>query len=321
MTVQRSDGAKTQTRQAKSKAKAGGKAPKTTQAKAKAKAKVKTKKVKTKTKPALCAKNADKHALYEASVQDTDFDLEFIDKIYKKTFARYPLTLREDFCGTALLCADWVASRPRREAWGLDLHQPTMNWGLKHHVAPLGDKAERVHLLRRNVLDGCGVAVDVAVAFNFSYCIFHERAQMLAYFRSVLGELGREGMFVLDLHGGTECFVEVEEEKEVALGSGKDCKPFTYVWDQEPYDPIQGLATRHIHFRFRDGSVMRRAFTYDWRLWTLPELRDLLMEAGASKVDTYWEGADGKGGGNGDFRKTKRAENEESFVAYLVAVP
>ena len=56
----------------------------------------------------LTAKNADLHWLYEQSVQNADVEVEFIDRVFRKEFGRKPTFLREDFCGTALLCADWV---------------------------------------------------------------------------------------------------------------------------------------------------------------------------------------------------------------------
>ena len=52
----------------------------------------------------------------------------------------------------------------------------------------------------------------------------------------------------------------------------------------------------------------------------MPELRDILYDAGFKRVDCYWEGTaeDGESG-NGIFRKTKKGENDLSWVAYLVA--
>jgi hypothetical protein len=37
------------------------------------------------------------------------------------------------------------------------------------------------------------------------------------------------------------------------------------------------------YFAHREGSALRDAFRYDWRIWSLPELRDLLNEAGFSR--------------------------------------
>jgi hypothetical protein len=260
--------------------------------------------------PSFSARTADKHTLYEASVQDTEADIQFINRVFKKERGRKPLSLREDFCGTAKLCADWVASDPERTAVGLDLHQPTMDWGAARHIEALGKAKSRVRLLNRNVMDGISHKVDVTVAFNFSYCALRQRADMLRYFTRVHRDLGKDGIFFLDIHGGTESFEEMEETTK-HYG-------FTYVWDQGPYDAVNGYAIRHIHFRFPDGTQMKRAFSYDWRLWTLPELRDILIEAGFSRVDIYWEGAEADGSGNGVFRKVSRADNELSWIAYIV---
>jgi len=66
---------------------------------------------------------------------------------------------------------------------------------------------------------------------------------------------------------------------------------------------------------------MTDAFTYDWRLWGLPELRDIFIDAGFSSVDCYWEGTDEDGeSGDGIFTKTEEGEACLSYVAYLVAI-
>ena len=119
-----------------------------------------------------------------------------------------------------------------------------------------------------------------------------------------------DGAFFIDIHGGVESVESLEEIQEF--------DGYEYVWDQEAFDPINGTALRYIHFRFPDGSEIERAFQYDWRIWTLPELTDLLREAGFSGVEVYWEGDDGDGEGNGIFTKTDEVENELSWVAYLV---
>jgi hypothetical protein len=65
---------------------------------------------------------------------------------------------------------------------------------------------------------------------------------------------------------------------------------------------------------------MNRAFRYHWRVWSIPELRDILHDAGFGQVDCYWEGTaeDGESG-NGIFRKTRKGTNDPAWVAYLVA--
>jgi hypothetical protein len=93
---------------------------------------------------------------------------------------------------------------------------------------------------------------------------------------------------------------------------------FTYIWDQAVFNPIDHHSLNHIHFRFPDGSKMNKAFTYDWRLWTLPEVRELLSEAGFKNVTIYWEG-DGDGDGDGVFRPKKVVDNQAAWIAYVAA--
>ena len=76
----------------------------------------------------------------------------------------------------------------------------------------------------------------------------------------------------------------------------------------------------YIHFRFPDGSRMNRAFSYHWRLWTLPELRELLLEAGFRSATVYWEGTDPKTGeGDGIYSPATVGDADPGWVCYLVA--
>jgi len=94
---------------------------------------------------------------------------------------------------------------------------------------------------------------------------------------------------------------------------------FTYVWDQARYRPVTGELLCHIHFCFPDGSRLRRAFSYDWRLWTLPELQELLAESGFGRVTVYWEGDDSNGKGSGEFTPHAHGDADAGWVAFLVA--
>lgn len=268
-------------------------------------------KSKRKNRTQFTAKTADKFVLYQRAVQMPEADVKFLTRVFKKERGRLPLHLREDFCGTAWLCAEWVRSNRERTATGLDLDAPTLAWGQRHNIDPLGEDARRVSLLQKNVMETTRPPQDICVAFNFSYCILQERTELIRYFRSVRRSLQDDGLFALDIHGGPECYEEIEETT--------DHKDFEYVWDQGPVEPLSSKSHRKIHFRFPDGTEMRDAFRYDWRIWSLPELRDALVEAGFARVDVYWEGYDKKGEGNGIFRKVQRAENDDSWIAYLAA--
>jgi len=66
---------------------------------------------------------------------------------------------------------------------------------------------------------------------------------------------------------------------------------------------------------------MPRAFSYRWRLWTLPEIRELLGEAGFRDVVVYWEGTDEETEeGNGEWEVSTRGEACPAWVAYLVGM-
>jgi SAM-dependent methyltransferase len=269
-----------------------------------------------KKKHEFTAATADKHDLYQRSVQDPEIEIAFVHRIYKKTFGRAPVSLREDFCGTALFCAEWVKSRPERTAVGIDLDQPTLDWGIRHNLAAIGEPGQRVTLLRQNVLDPLPQRFDIALGLNFSYWVFRTRAEMRAYFEGVHASLGREGLLVLDAYGGPysmEAMREDEIERTRIKGG------FTYLWDQHQVNAIDHSVVNHIHFEFRDGTKLERAFTYHWRFWTLPELTELLAEAGFSRSHVYWEDEDEDGDGTGVYRARKRADNAGAWVAYIIA--
>jgi hypothetical protein len=150
------------------------------------------------------------------------------------------------------------------------------------------------------------------VGQNFSYFVFKTREELRGYFRGVRASLASEGMLFLDIFGGWEAHSLDTEEK--------DLDDFTYVWDQVRYDPITHDTRFYIHFEFPDGTRMPRAFTYDWRFWTIPEVREILKEAGFEGTEVYWEGTErDTGDGNGVFRRAERTQNCAGWIAYIVA--
>ncbi len=263
--------------------------------------------------PRFSAKNADRHELYQIAVQSPVADVRFLTRVYADERGRKPLRLREDFCGTALLCAAWVRRGPQYGAEGFDICPDTIAWGVEHNFAPIGAAAARARLHVKDVRAPSHVPPDVRAAQTFSYFVFKRRDELLEYFRSAHQDLAPRGVFVIDVYGGPEAMEEMEEVRKLDEG-------FTYVWDQHAYHPATGDYVAYIHFRFKDGTRLQRAFRYDWRLWTLPELKDVLLEAGFARVDSYWEGTDVDGeSGNGVFRRSLRGDNCAAWVTYLVA--
>ncbi|MCB1801593.1 MAG: class I SAM-dependent methyltransferase, partial [Gammaproteobacteria bacterium] len=141
------------------------------------------------------------------------------------------------------------------------------------------------------------------------------RSVLLAYFRSVREALADDGVFFLDCYGGYDSHREIEEPREI----DDDGDGFTYIWEQALFNPIDHQVKCHIHFAFPDGSELREAFSYVWRLWTLPEVRDLLAEAGFRHVTVYWQGWDKHGEPDGDFKPVTRADADAGWICYLTA--
>jgi hypothetical protein len=260
------------------------------------------------------AQRADAYALYQEAVQDPPGDVDLVDRIFRRHFGRPPELLREDFCGTAAMACAWVARRAGNRAWGIDLDPEPLAWGRAHNVSRLTpDQASRIQLVQGDVRDVEHGLVDVTVAFNFSYFVFQERSQLLGYFEKSRRRLRDEGMLVLDLYGGADA--------QRTLVETRDHDDFEYQWDQDVFDPIHHRAVNHIHFEFPDGSRLRRAFSYDWRLWTIPELRDLLAEAGFARSEAYWEQNDRRTNtGNGIYYRADRAPDDPAWISYLVAL-
>jgi hypothetical protein len=261
------------------------------------------------------AQLADVHQLYEDAVQDPEGDVAIVRRIFKKRYGREPHTLREDFCGTAAMAGAWVRAQPENAAWGVDFDPEPLSWGRERHIAKLSeDQQQRITLLEGDVRDVTHEKVDVTVAFNFSYFVFQERADLVGYFRKVRSTLLENGLFVVDLYGGAEAQRTLTETREH--------EDFDYVWDQDEFDPIHHHAMNYIHFEFPDGSRIDRAFTYDWRLWTIPEIREVMGEAGFSETEAYWERTDQKTNeGTGIYYRTERAADDPAWVAYVVGIP
>ncbi|HKK16168.1 MAG TPA: class I SAM-dependent methyltransferase [Gammaproteobacteria bacterium] len=257
------------------------------------------------------ASRADRHKLYEASVQCVESEIDFVDETFTKIRSRQAIDLREDFCGTANTSCEWVRRRKTNKATSIDLDPEVLEWGKSHNLASLdGQQAGRITLINDDVMNVNGQSNDIVLAMNFSYWIFKQRKKMIDYFRSVYNNLKDDGIFFLDSFGGYEAFQEMEEETNY----GK----FTYVWDQASYNPITGDCTCKIHYKFRDGSRMKDAFVYHWRIWTLPELTEMLAEAGFTPT-VYWEGTDKDGEGNGVFTPSLVGEADAGWIVYIVA--
>lgn len=258
------------------------------------------------------AERADRHVLYERAVQDPKGDARTLAKLYRRFRKEDALVLREDFCGTATLATHWAKSKPGRLAVGIDLDGPTLAWGQAHNIDEAGPQvASRVNLIEGNVLEGGGPTADITCALNFSYCCLKERTLMLEYLKVARSTLKEDGVFIADVLGGPDSMAPAEDRH--------DHGDFIYRWEQRFFDPLTHEMECHIHFDFPDGSSLSPAFSYEWRLWTMPELSDLLLEAGFSAVHRLWEKTTEDGEGTGVYFEPRRVENWDQWWTYIVA--
>lgn len=262
------------------------------------------------------AATSDRYELYELAVQDAEGECALVDQAWKERRGRVPRVVREDFCGTALVCREWVRRNPRNIAYGVDLDPDVLQWGAaaarKGRKKLSQSQLKRIHLVQGDVRTIRTQPVDSVLAMNFSYSVFKTRDGLREYFRAARAALVKDGLFLLDAYGGSDSYLEIEEPR--------DLDGFTYIWDQNHVNPITGHVINHIHFAFPDGTKMKNAFTYDWRLWSLPELQEILREAGFRDVVVYWEGTNEETGeGDGEFTISDRGEACAGWIAYLVA--
>lgn len=194
-------------------------------------------------------------------------------------------------------------------------------WARARRMPRLGEAARRVRLLSRDVRRA-GPRVDAVVALNFSYWVLRKREGLLRYFRAARRSLRPGGVLVLNAFGGTEAMGTLTERRRLPASrsaEGEAVPPFTYVWEQSSFNPVDHDLRCAIHFELSPRRVLRRAFTYHWRLWTLPEIREVLAEAGFRDAAVYVEDWDERRNRPGDvYRRRVRFENQEGWLAYVV---
>lgn len=255
----------------------------------------------------------DKYDLYLKSVQSPENDVQFLRKTYKELRGHEPRVLREDFCGTFNICCEWVKLHPEFQAYGLDLDPEPIQYGQSHSLNQLSDKQKKqIHIHKMNVLDPQAPHADVVCAQNFSYYLFKKREDLKKYFQNVYNTLNDEGVFIVDGFGGSQCMEPNEEETEH--------EGFSYFWDQDSYDPVTHFAQFYIHFQPKGQKKFEKVFSYDWRMWGIPEIREIMEEVGFKKTIVYWEGTDEDGEGDGEFQPVEQGEDCESWVAYIAGL-
>lgn len=258
-------------------------------------------------------KEFDKYHYYLNSVQSPEDDVVFLRDTYKSLRGRAPKVLTEDFCGTFAICCEWTKLSKDMQAVGIDLSKEPLEWGKIHNLKELKpEQKARVQILNKDVLSSGLPMCDLIAAMNFSYFIFKSRDALKAYFKSCYSRLNKEGVLFADCFGGSDRGTDYEEKV--------NHDDFNYYWHQKSFDPITNEAQFSIHFK-RDGEKKRKdVFTYDWRMWSIPEIREAMEEAGFSKTMVYWEGTGKDGEGNGEFTPAEKGEDCAGWIAYVVGL-
>ena len=274
-----------------------------------------TEKKKTSNEPAMADK-ADKFYCYQESVQEPEPEVEIFDLIYQEAYSKKPLTLREDFCGTFAVCCEWVKSDKDRRAVGIDLCPETLGWGIENNLNKLDPSAkEKVEVLEKDVRSQTTPKVEILAAQNFSFWIFKTREEVVDYFKIAYGNLQDKGIMIMDMMGGKESYATDVTDKRTIV-KGKD--GFKYRWEQAYFNPVTSDCSFYIHFKFGDGSRMKKAFEYHWRFWTIPEVREMLAEAGFKKSLVYWDVAPEDE--EEKWSAVDEADNDDSWLCYVVGI-
>jgi len=255
-------------------------------------------------------KHFDKHDLYELCVQNPEALIPLLNAIHSNA----PLTLAEDFSGTAILSHQWVEQSDQHRAIATYLDQEALN---KHGNHPQIKK----HLA--NVNDAIDPA-DILFVGNFSIGYHHTRAELITYLKKAHARLEKSnGIFLCDTYGGENAYTLGGVHRPTPMGDGRLCR---YTWEQRDADPLTGMVTDVIHFRIEHAGTITEeyddAFTYHWRLWSVPELRDAMREAGFKQVQCYSklpDAIDDEGNAYINPIQDPQEELEESFIVLIAA--
>lgn len=217
-----------------------------------------------------------RHDLYERCVQNPAALVPFLVALH----GRSPRVLAEDFCATAAISREWLRVVPNGEAHAVD-----------HNVEAIAEARRRcdspgLQLECEDVMDAAAPAAEVIFVGNYSIGYCHERPALVRYLARCRGRLAEHGIFVCDTYGGESAFRRGAIQRIVPLN---DRTSVRYTWEHRDANAWTGMVTNAVHFRVeRDGTVVQDytdAFVYHWRLWSVPELREAMLEVGFASVE------------------------------------
>lgn len=260
----------------------------------------------------------DRYQLYTECVQSPEHDAKFLRNLYIKiacqgSSSKRPTILREDFCGTHALSSAWILQDAANRAIGIDIDKEPLKYGHQRDLNKLRpEQSTRLTIINGDVLGVRAPKSDIVCAFNFSYYCFHSRRELLSYFKSVRRTLSLGGIFVVDIFGGPQHAKSSLDKRRLSS--------ISYTFEQEFFDPLTNRTRFHLSFKVRDGRELKRAFSYDWRMWSIPEVREVMVDAGFGRTYVYWEGTGRDGRGSGRYYRRERGEECEVWTGYVVGM-
>jgi len=262
--------------------------------------------------PQLTRKTSDKFDLYQRSVQAAE-TVQFLQKRFHILTGHPARSFREDFSGTAFNCCEFVKLHPNYRAVAIDLDESALRWCLENNYRELTESQwSQVTLIHGNVLSVKTPRVDLIAVLNLSYAVFKVRSDLLRYLKRSRKSLLKDGAIILDAVTGTDIFGGFTY-------SGK-CEGFTCVSEWRPLNPLNHEYEIRLSFVFPDGSRIRDAFIYYFRWWTLPELQEILSEAGYKNIHVIWGFPGRKIGEEVDFRRTLHPRFNGSGLVHAFVV-
>lgn len=252
-----------------------------------------------------------KYALYELAAQAPGEMARFLHAVH----GRAPRVLREDFSGTGAICRAWASLVAGGEAIAVDA-DPEPLLALKG--------VPGVRTVRKDVLKA-GDTADIICAINFPVGYWHTREALVRYLAHARACLNRRGVFVCDTYGGVHAFTPGRLEQILTGPAGEEVE---YTWQQREANPLTGRVVDAMHFRVREpgrarATVVRDAFVYDWRLWSIAEIRDAMRDAGFRTTEVYDRLGDAVDEcGRVSVRPVEDpAELDDDYVVYIAARP
>ncbi|WP_432799320.1 hypothetical protein [Poriferisphaera sp. WC338] len=262
-------------------------------------------------------------SLYQAAVQHPEAEAAFLERAYMHYFCdTRPTLLREDFAGTCAISTAWVMLDEDNRALAVEIDEPTAVWADKQICHSLGERTEDVIILLDDVMNISEPKVDIVASLNFSTLIYHTRQGMLTYLTHARQCLTDQGIVVLDLFGGKGATQIQQQSRRFTWHADHNHEiDAMYIWDQKCYDPSNQRIDCRIHFKLDDEREIENAFIYDWRLWSLQALQELILEAGFASSEVWCDTYDPESQqSDGHYQPATVYPTREDWVAYLVAI-